>query len=349
MTASDGFSLGGLTEEQAAVYDRQLRVWGVEAQRRMGQSKFFVAGLTGLASEACKNIVLAGVGTVTLLDDGAPAGEAAPGNFLAASAAADDPSLTAAEATAATLREMNPFGEVRVVKPSAPVDSALSAGGFAGITAETIAGHDAVLVCGAPLLERERINDLARETGAKFFAGSCRGSSADFFVDLGDAFEYVVKSAATSPADAPAPSSSIIASFVPLRVAMASKWSDLGVNREGGIRRVNKLAGAMKLCSAFERRAGRAPTLADVPALVASVAEAERENGVKAGWLPAATVEDYVGSVGESPAAAAVVGGILGQELLRAATGVGEPVRNAFFFTTANSQGTVEYVGCEGR
>ena len=115
MTASDGFSLGGLTEEQAAVYDRQLRVWGVEAQRRMGQSKFFVAGLTGLASEACKNIVLAGVGTVTLLDDGAPAGEAAPGNFLAASAAADDPSLTAAEATAATLREMNPFGEVRVV------------------------------------------------------------------------------------------------------------------------------------------------------------------------------------------------------------------------------------------
>ena len=113
--------------------------------------------------------------------------------FLAASASADDPSLTAAEATAATLREMNPFGEVRV-KPSAPVDSALSAGGFAGIAAETIAGHDAVLVCGAPLLERERINDLARETGAKFFAGSCRGSSADFFVDLGDAFEYVVKS-----------------------------------------------------------------------------------------------------------------------------------------------------------
>ena len=177
-----------------------------------------------------------------------PPGEAAPGE-LPRRLRGDgfNPSLTAAgRATAATLREMNPFGEVRVVKPSAPVDSALSAGGFAGITAETIAGHDAVLVCGAPLLERERINDLARETGAKFFAGSCRGSSADF-VDLGDAFEYVVKSAATSPADAPAPSSSIIASFVPLRVAMASKWSDLGVNREE-VSAESQPPGAMKLC-----------------------------------------------------------------------------------------------------
>lgn len=38
MGADTGFSLGGssgLSEEQAAVYDRQLRVWGVEAQQRM--------------------------------------------------------------------------------------------------------------------------------------------------------------------------------------------------------------------------------------------------------------------------------------------------------------------------
>lgn len=87
--ADADFSLGGLSEEQAAVYDRQLRVWGVEAQKRLGGSKFFVAGLTGLASEACKNVVLAGVGTVLLYDDGTPAAEAAPGNFLAGAGAAD--------------------------------------------------------------------------------------------------------------------------------------------------------------------------------------------------------------------------------------------------------------------
>jgi ubiquitin-like 1-activating enzyme E1 A len=46
------------------------------------------------------------------------------------------------------------------------------------------------------------------------------------------------------------------------------------------------------------------------------------------------------------PAVAAVVGGILGQELLRAVTGKGEPVRNAFFFSMTNSQGTIENLGC---
>jgi ubiquitin-like 1-activating enzyme E1 A len=62
--------------------------------------------------------------------------------------------------------------------------------------------------------------------------------------------------------------------------------------------------------------------------------------------------EDYVGGGGEDgagyemPAVAAVVGGILGQELLRAVTGKGEPVRNAFFFSMANSQGTIENIGC---
>ena len=95
-----------LTAEQRAVYDRQLRVWGVEAQRRLGQAKFFVAGLTGLSAEACKNVVLAGIGSVTLFDDGTSAQDAHPGNFLAHAGVADHEgeSLTAAEATAATLR-----------------------------------------------------------------------------------------------------------------------------------------------------------------------------------------------------------------------------------------------------
>ena len=59
---------GGLSKEQAAVYDRQLRVWGVEAQQRMMQSKILVVGMGGLTCEVCKNLILAGVGKVTLMD-----------------------------------------------------------------------------------------------------------------------------------------------------------------------------------------------------------------------------------------------------------------------------------------
>lgn len=33
----------GLTAEEAAIYDRQLRVWGVEAQQRYGPIAFVLA------------------------------------------------------------------------------------------------------------------------------------------------------------------------------------------------------------------------------------------------------------------------------------------------------------------
>ena len=180
----------GLTEEQAAVYDRQLRVWGVEAQRRLGASRILVAGLTGLAAEACKNVALAGVGAVVLYDDGAPAKDAAPGNFLAAAGLADAAGtpdaegLTVAAATAATLREMNPFGEISILV--GPSD-------LSGIDVAAVTGCDAVLVAGCPLAVAERINDACREAGAAFFHGECRATSANFFADLGPDFRYTVE------------------------------------------------------------------------------------------------------------------------------------------------------------
>ena len=135
---------GGFSEEQAAVYDRQLRVWGVEAQRRLGASRILVAGLTGLAAEACKNVALAGVGALVLYDDGAPAVDAAPGNFLAASGladaagTADADALTVANATAATLREMNPFGEISIL-PGPSDLSGIDAAAVKGATSASAA------------------------------------------------------------------------------------------------------------------------------------------------------------------------------------------------------------------
>lgn len=49
-----------LSREETDRYDRQIRVWGAEAQTRIRDSVVFVAGLNGLHPEVIKNIVLAG-------------------------------------------------------------------------------------------------------------------------------------------------------------------------------------------------------------------------------------------------------------------------------------------------
>lgn len=356
-----------LTAEQRAVYDRQLRVWGVEAQRRLGKAKFFVAGLTGLSAEACKNVVLAGIGSVTLFDDGTSAEDAHPGNFLAHAGVADHEgdiaSLTAAEATAATLAQMNPFGTVTVAKTStaeAPTVASSKEGtnksDFAGITEDMLVGVDVVLLCGASVAARERVGDLARAADAKIFAGAVRGYAADFVADLGDAFEHVVETTGSETTK----TTTKIASFVPLRTALSSSWSDLGAGRDGGMRRVNRLAAAATTCAEFEKARGRPPSRKeDVDAMIADVPALEAKNGLKMGWMKPEALVEYAGGgfggdgdglddgvVAESPAVAAVVGGILAQEMLRAVTKVGEPVRNAFFFSAAKGQGTVENLGC---
>ena len=357
--AMAGASGDELTAEQRAVYDRQLRVWGVEAQRRLGQATFFVAGLTGLSAEACKNVVLAGIGSVVLFDDGTSAEDAHPGNFLAHAGVADHEgdaaSLTAAEATAATLAQMNPFGTVTVARGDASASASEGTqSDFAGITEGMLKGVDVVLLGGASVAARERVGDLARAAGAKIFAGAVRGYAADFVADLGDVFEHVVETNASSE---PTKTTTKTATFVTLRAAMSSSWSDLGAGRDGGTRRVNRLAAAATACAAFEKARGKPPSgKADLAAMIAEIPALELQNGLKPGWMKPEALVEYTGGadarasddgvVAESPAVAAVAGGVLAQEMLRAVTKVGEPVRNAFFFSAADGQGTVENLGC---
>jgi ubiquitin-like 1-activating enzyme E1 A len=72
----------GITEDEAALYDRQLRLWGVEAQNRMRNSSVLLYTFRGVAAEIAKNVVLAGVGNVTLLDDKAVTEEDLGANFF---------------------------------------------------------------------------------------------------------------------------------------------------------------------------------------------------------------------------------------------------------------------------
>ena len=57
-----------IDEDEAKLYDRQIRLWGVEAQNRMKNSKVLLVGLRGLNTEVCKNIVLSGIDTAHILD-----------------------------------------------------------------------------------------------------------------------------------------------------------------------------------------------------------------------------------------------------------------------------------------
>jgi ubiquitin-activating enzyme E1 len=67
--AQNGSSKNGKKDDiDEALYSRQLYVLGHEAMRRMQDSDVLISGMNGLGVEIAKNVVLAGVKSVTLHD-----------------------------------------------------------------------------------------------------------------------------------------------------------------------------------------------------------------------------------------------------------------------------------------
>lgn len=60
--AGAGSSAAAMSAEEAKLYDRQIRLWGVEAQRRMTASRVLVAGMDGMNAEVrCSSHLLQAV------------------------------------------------------------------------------------------------------------------------------------------------------------------------------------------------------------------------------------------------------------------------------------------------
>ena len=60
--------MADVTKIDESLYSRQLYVMGHEAQRRMAGANVLVVGMNGLGVETAKNVILAGVKSVSLHD-----------------------------------------------------------------------------------------------------------------------------------------------------------------------------------------------------------------------------------------------------------------------------------------
>src|SRR2546423_11923810 len=56
-----------ISADEIALYDRQIRLWGVKAQERLRSAKILLIGMKARANEIAKNLVLAGAWALTLL------------------------------------------------------------------------------------------------------------------------------------------------------------------------------------------------------------------------------------------------------------------------------------------
>lgn len=129
---------------------RQLYTLGVKAQSKVGGATVLISGLGGLGVEIAKNVILAGVKSVTLVDDKATTLRDLGTQFFLT---AEDVGKPRAEACAASLQELN--GYVSVATAKGPVSQ------------ELVAAHSIVVMTDAHAEELQAVNGFARASGVR--------------------------------------------------------------------------------------------------------------------------------------------------------------------------------------
>ncbi|KAK9765192.1 E1 ubiquitin-activating protein [Basidiobolus ranarum] len=158
-------------EIDEGLYSRQLYVLGHDAMKKMGCAHVLIVGLKGLGVEIAKNVVLAGVKTVTLYDPQLVEISDLSAQFFLTS---EDVGKSRAEVTRPRLAELNQYVPVSVLEGD--------------LTTEKLKKFKVVVLTESTLERQLEINDYTHGHDIHFISADVRGLFGTVFCDFGKNF-----------------------------------------------------------------------------------------------------------------------------------------------------------------
>ncbi|KAF9527597.1 hypothetical protein CPB83DRAFT_856063 [Crepidotus variabilis] len=318
-----------LTEEEATRYDRQMRLWGIDAQQRMRNATILVANLQGVATEAIKNMVLAGIGKLIIIDEKNVSEEDLGAGFFFRD---EDVGKKRLEAAKSRIESLNPLVTVETITNISVREDALEA---------LVSSVD--LVCTTDLDRNTmlRINGLCRTYHKPFYAGGSYGLAGYIFCDL-ISHDHLVPDR-TAPKDQPK-SIKTTAAYPPLESAIQFKWTALTKRQT---KEVNPalffgIMGLWEYQSVHRTLPTDITQASELESLSNSLISSANVNKQVLTLAPRELIEALATtSVYEFSPVCAILGGILGQDILKTLGGREPPIANFFVFDGTTGGGTV--------
>uniref|UniRef100_A0A671RCP9 E1 ubiquitin-activating enzyme n=1 Tax=Sinocyclocheilus anshuiensis TaxID=1608454 RepID=A0A671RCP9_9TELE len=169
-TPANGMAKNGNDAEiDEGLYSRQLYVLGHDAMKRMQSSNVLISGLRGLGVEIAKNVILGGVKSVTLHDQGVAEWNDLSSQFYLRE---EDLGKNRAEVSQLRLAELNSY---------VPVTSFTGA-----LTNESLTKFQVVVLTNSSLDEQMRVGDFCHSNGIKLIVADTRGLFGQLFCDFGE-------------------------------------------------------------------------------------------------------------------------------------------------------------------
>jgi len=304
-----------------------------------------LVGIKGLGAEICKNLVLSGVKSVTIADPHPVNEEDFVSQFLVQR---QDLGKNRAESSLQRAQQLNPMVQVTADTEDISKKSDTFFQQF-----------DLVVATNCTADQLIHINEVCHTNGVKFFAADVFGFYGFMFADLGkhkyvEEKPKVIKAAekkiARSDGEPEAKRRKVdvnettvvqeFAEFYRLKAALTSKLDDRPAKI---LKRLPSVYFIVKVILRFQSQFGRLPQTAINPEerepLLRLRDEVMKELNLDLALLPDEFASHCTSQV--SPVCA-IVGGIVGQEVVKAVSGKDAPLNNFFFYDGLEGHGSVE-------
>ncbi|EPX74736.1 SUMO E1-like activator enzyme Rad31 [Schizosaccharomyces octosporus yFS286] len=168
----------GMNPEEIALYDRQIRLWGFNAQQALKQSRVLLITASPLSNEIAKNLVLAGIGELCLQDTHSVEMQDVHDQFFL-----EDSNIGKSKVSSLIekLKDLNPL--VKLSSLNTPI---------AELSESIISSFQMVIATQLQYDDFCKVNNLCRTSKRPMYASSCYGLYGFAFADLID-HEFVIE------------------------------------------------------------------------------------------------------------------------------------------------------------
>ncbi|KAG5292949.1 SUMO activating enzyme [Histoplasma ohiense] len=328
-----------ITADEIALYDRQIRLWGVKAQEKLRTAKILLVTLRSLGAEIAKNLVLAGIGSLTILDYAVVKQGDIDAQFFLSD---EHINQNRAEAAAAQILQMNP--RVQVLVEAIDIRSKPPAF-FASYDVTIATDLDYDTICW--------MNNACRVANRRFYAAGVHGFYGYIFSDL-ISHDFVIEREKSNVASAPieTPTRTVLdvktkrendktiemitkrEVYCPLMLSNTSPLPQEFTKVRRKRLQVTPLLTCLRALWEFQRvKDGSLPTMDDLETFIRLANDRHLELRLDISTLTAEFIRSFLDNLGsELSPVSAFLGGALAQDVINVLGAREQPLQNLLLF-----------------
>ncbi|KAJ5728066.1 DNA damage tolerance protein rad31 [Penicillium malachiteum] len=351
---------GQISADEIALYDRQIRLWGMQAQGKIRSANILLITVKALANEVAKNLVLAGIGSLTIIDHEPVTESDLDASFFLEEAHRDEEIIkqgkNRAEVAGPQIKQMNPRVKLTIdtddVRTKQP---------------EFFAQFDITIATELDFKTTTTINAACRLANRPFYAAGLHGFYGYIFADL-ISHDFVIEREKSNvpPKTQETPTRSIInittkekakkgdktvelvtkrETYSPLILANASPLPEEYTRLLRRRKQVTPLLSCLRALWEFEKASdGRRPTFshADLQLFTKLARDSHKELQLDLSMLESSFLRQFLQNLGSELApVSAFLGGALAQDVINVLSAREQPLQNLLLFDAEKSVGPI--------